>query len=117
MAQAEKQFKLFGGPDWQLPHLWLEPQPGCRLRRHAQQKHTGIGASIDQRVGDGIKLFARYGKLIKGELPLIPGTGYRCRNQSGNYWGRGSDSHWHWHQCLAEGKQALIEAAGGSAWL
>ena len=54
-------------------------------------KHTGVGASIDQRIGDGIRLFARYGKLIKGELPF---------NQSitagielaGSYWNRGADS-------------------------
>ena len=41
-------------------------------------KHTGIGVSVDQRVGDGVNLFGRYGKLVKGELPFNQARRRRC---------------------------------------
>ena len=54
-------------------------------------RHTGIGLSIDQRVGDGVNLFARYGNLVKGELPFNQALSIGGEI-SGAYWGRGGDA-------------------------
>jgi len=90
MVQAEKQLKLFGGltGNYRL-YAWNRSQ-GVDYNG-ALSKHTGIGASIDQRLGDGVRVFARYGKLINGELPFnqaITAGG----EFSGSYWGRGADA-------------------------
>ncbi|MBS1130794.1 MAG: hypothetical protein H6R16_1796 [Proteobacteria bacterium] len=90
MVQAEKQLKLFGGltGNYRI-YGWNRSQAADYTGE--LHKHTGIGASIDQRVGDGIKLFARYGKLVSGELPfnqaMTAGAEF-----SGSYWNRGADS-------------------------
>ena len=42
----------------------------CRNGMARSATHTGVGFSVDQRVGDGITLFGRYGKLTKGQLPF-----------------------------------------------
>lgn len=90
MAQAEKQLKLFGGltGNYRL-YGWNRSQAvdfDGTLNRH-----TGVGVSVDQRVGDGITLFARYGKMLKGELPfnqaLTAGAEF-----NGGYWDRGADA-------------------------
>lgn len=90
MVQAEKQLKLFGGltGNYRI-YGWNRSQAADYTGE--LHKHTGVGASIDQRVGDGIKLFARYGKLVSGELPfnqaMTAGAEF-----SGSYWNRGADS-------------------------
>jgi carbohydrate-selective porin OprB len=90
MVQAEKQLKLFGGLTGNYRLYGWNRSQGVDYDG-TLNKHTGFGASIDQRVGDGIKLFARYGKLVKGELPfnqaITAGAEF-----SGSYWGRGADS-------------------------
>ncbi|NTV72189.1 MAG: carbohydrate porin [Azonexaceae bacterium] len=90
MVQAEKQLKLFGGltGNYRI-YGWNRNQASDFNGTLA--KHTGIGASIDQRVGDGIKLFARYGKLVSGELPFNQAATAGAEF-SGSYWGRGADS-------------------------
>ena len=90
MVQAEKQLKLFGGLNGNYRiYAWNRSQ--ATDFSGTQNKHTGIGASIDQRVGDGINLFARYGKLIKGELSFNQAMTVGGE-VSGNYWGRGADA-------------------------
>ena len=90
MVQAEKQLKLFGGLNGNYRiYAWNRSQ--ATDFSGAQNKHTGVGASIDQRVGDGINLFARYGKLIKGELAFNQAMTVGGE-VSGNYWGRGADA-------------------------
>lgn len=90
MVQAEKQMKLFGGLTGNYRVYGWNRSQGVDYDGSLTQ-HTGVGASIDQRVGDGIKLFARYGKLVTGELPfnqaITAGT-----ELSGSYWGRAADS-------------------------
>ncbi len=55
------------------------------------RRHTGVGLSADQRVGDSTTLFARYGHQIKGQVrfdrALTLGAEF-----AGNDWGRGADS-------------------------
>lgn len=90
MAQAEKQLKLFGGltGNYRL-YGWNRSQ--ALDFDGSISRHTGVGVSIDQRVGDGVTLFARYGKMIKGELPfnqaLTAGAEF-----NGSYWNRGADA-------------------------
>ena len=54
-------------------------------------RHTGVGVSVDQRVGDGVTLFGRYGYLIDGELPFNQAVAVGAA-LNGSYWGRAGDS-------------------------
>ena len=90
MAQAEKQLKLFGGLTGNYRLYGWNRSQGVDYD-DTLAKHTGIGASIDQRIGDGVKVFARYGKLIKGELPFNQAATVGAEF-SGSYWNRGADS-------------------------
>lgn len=90
MAQAEKELKLFGGLSGNYRVYGWNRSQGVD-HDGTLNKHTGIGASIDQRVGDGIRLFARYGKLVKGELPFNQAVTLGAEF-SGSYWGRGADT-------------------------
>ena len=61
MLQAEKQLRLFGGLVGNYrAYAWTRSQV-LELDGISTRRHTGIGMSIDQRVGDGVNLFARYG--------------------------------------------------------
>lgn len=90
MAQAEKQLKLFGGLTGNYRLYGWNRSQGVDYD-DTLAKHTGIGASIDQRIGDGVKVFARYGKLIKGALPFNQAATVGAEF-SGSYWNRGADS-------------------------
>ena len=90
MVQAETQLKLFGGLTGNYRVYGWNRSQGTDFDG-TLSKHTGVGVSVDQRVGDGIKLFARYGKLIDGELPFNQAATLGAEF-SGSYWGRGADS-------------------------
>lgn len=90
MAQAEKELKLFGGLSGNYRVYGWNRSQGVD-HDGTLNKHTGIGASLDQRVGDGIRLFARYGKLVKGELPFNQAATVGAEF-SGSYWGRAADT-------------------------
>ncbi|OGA54385.1 MAG: hypothetical protein A3G24_05845 [Betaproteobacteria bacterium RIFCSPLOWO2_12_FULL_62_13] len=57
----------------------------------AQARHSGWGVSADQRVGDAMTLFGRYGHKAAGRVrfdrALTLGTEF-----GGDYWGRAADS-------------------------
>ncbi len=91
MVQAERQLKLFGGLTgnyrayaWTRHHVF--ELDGVTTRRH-----TGMGVSVDQRVGDGVTLFGRYGHLAKGELPFDKSLAVGA-DFNGSYWDRGGDT-------------------------
>lgn len=90
MAQAETQLKLFGGLNGNY-RIYAWNRSAATDFDGTTAKHTGIGVSVNQRVGDGVNLFARYGKLVQGELPfnqaLAAGAEF-----NGSYWGRGADT-------------------------
>lgn len=91
MLQAEKQLRLFGGLVGNYrAYAWtrdkVEAFDGVTTARH-----TGFGLSIDQQVDDGIKLFARYGQLIKGRLPFEHALSLGGEI-NGGYWGRAGDA-------------------------
>jgi len=89
MVQAEKQMRFDGLLGNYRIYGWNRSQGNDF--DGTQKKHTGIGASIDQRVGDGVTLFARYGKLIKGELPFNQAFTAGAE-LNGSYWGRAGDA-------------------------
>ncbi|HLA35115.1 MAG TPA: carbohydrate porin [Rhodocyclaceae bacterium] len=90
MVQAEKTLKLFDGLSGNYRIYGWNRSQGVDYDA-TTNKHTGIGASVDQRIGDGVNLFARYGKLVKGELPFDRAVTVGAEF-SGNYWSRGADS-------------------------
>lgn len=113
MAQAEKQLKLFGGltGNYRL-YGWNRSQAvdfdGTLSR------HTGIGVSADQRVGDGVTLFARYGKMLKGELPFNQALTAGAEI-NGSYWNRGADAFGIAGAWLQSGK--AYRGTTATAWL
>lgn len=113
MVQAEKQLKLFGGLTGNYRLYGWNRSQGVDYDG-TLAKHTGIGASVDQRVGDGIKLFARYGKLVKGELPFNQAATVGAEF-SGSYWSRAADSLGIAGAWLESGKGYRTTTA--SAWL
>jgi hypothetical protein len=90
MVQAEKQLKLFDGLTGNYRIYGWNRSEGVDYDGSIN-KHTGVGISVDQRLGDGVKVFGRYGKLIKGELPFNQAVTAGAEF-SGGYWGRGADS-------------------------
>jgi hypothetical protein len=91
MFQAEKQLKLFGGLTGNYRAYAWTRNAASELDGVTMGKHSGVGISVDQRVGDGVNLFARYGQLIDGELPFDKALSLGAEI-SGNYWGRGGDA-------------------------
>ncbi|MBP9684075.1 MAG: carbohydrate porin [Rhodoferax sp.] len=57
----------------------------------APERHTGWGVSMDQRVGDGITLFARYGQQADGHVTFDRALTLGF-DANGSYWSRGGDS-------------------------
>jgi hypothetical protein len=91
MFQAEKQLRLFGGLVGNYrAYAWTRSDVP-ELDGMTTGRHTGIGISVDQRVGDGVNLFARYGQLVKGELPFRQALSIGTEI-NGGYWGRGADA-------------------------
>lgn len=91
ILQAEKQLKLFGGLNGNYrAYAWSRSKVD-ELDGISTARHTGFGVSVDQRVGDGINLFGRYGQLLKGELPFEHALSLGAEF-NGSYWGRGADA-------------------------
>ncbi len=93
-AQAETQLKLFGGLTGNYRLYAWNRSSGEDFDYWAtgqSTQHTGIGVSVDQRIGDGITVFGRYGNLIKGELPFNQAVAVGAQ-LNGSYWNRGADA-------------------------
>jgi high affinity Mn2+ porin len=93
IAQAETEQRLFGGlPGNYRLYAWRNPQAGHFDPNLASAElHTGWGISADQRVGDGVTLFGRYGQSLRGHVQfdraLTLGAEF-----NGSYWNRGGDA-------------------------
>ena len=112
MVQAEKQLRFDGLLGNYRIYGWNRSE-GVDFDGSVN-KHTGFGASVDQRIGDGIRLFARYGKLVKGELPFNQAVTAGAEF-SGSYWNRGADAIGIAGAWLQSGKAYRTSTA--SAWL
>jgi hypothetical protein len=95
MAQVEKQvkfegltgnYRLYGWNRTEAPNFDFDA-----TTNPTYHKHTGFGISADQRLGDGIRVFTRYGKMVRGELPFNQAVTAGAEF-SGSYWNRGADS-------------------------
>ncbi len=89
MVQAEKQVRFDGLVGNYRIYGWNRSQ-GVDYDGNLN-KHTGVGVSIDQRIGDGITVFGRYGKLINGELAFNQAVTAGIQ-LNGSYWGRAADA-------------------------
>ncbi len=94
MLQAETGQRLFGGlaGNYRL-YAWRNAHPSYFNDPDISdaERHSGWGISADQRVGDGVTLFGRYGQQLQGHVQfdraLTAGAEW-----SGSYWNRGGDS-------------------------
>jgi hypothetical protein len=91
IVQVEKQLKLFGGLSGNYRAYAWHRDKAATLDGRTEQTHTGIGFSVDQRIGDGANVFGRYGKLVKGERPFDQALSVGAE-VNGAYWGRGGDA-------------------------
>ena len=91
MLQVEKQLKLFGGLSGNYRAYAWHRSDVPELDGATTGTHTGVGLSFDQRVGDGINLFGRYGQLTQGELAFDRALSLGAE-VNGSYWGRGGDA-------------------------
>ena len=93
MLQAETSTHLFGAvPGNYRVYAWSNPQAvHFDPAASTPERHTGWGLSLDQRMGEGVTLFARYGHETQGHVKfdraLTIGT-----EVDGAPWGRGGDS-------------------------
>ncbi|MFA7240971.1 MAG: carbohydrate porin [Sulfuricellaceae bacterium] len=93
IGQLELGRKFFGGQDgvYRL-YAWRNGQATAYQNEFdvAIERHSGWGASIDQRVGDATMLFGRYGKSLSGKVrfdqTLTLGAEF-----GGNVWNRSAD--------------------------
>jgi hypothetical protein len=91
ILQAEKRLNLFSGLAGNYrAYAWTRSKVD-EFAGETRAKHTGIGLSIDQQVGDGVRLFGRYGQLIKGRMPFERAFALGAEI-NGSYWGRAADA-------------------------
>jgi len=91
IAQIEKKLRLFGGLAGNYrAYVWHRGDVPD-LDGVTRRPHTGLGLSVDQRIGDGLNLFGRYGRLVRGELPFDQALTAGAEI-NGSYWGRGGDA-------------------------
>lgn len=93
MLQAETTQRMMGGlPGNYRAYAWSNPQAAhFDPTIVTPERHTGWGLSVDQRVGDGITLFGRYGQVNEGHVKFDQAltVGFEA---NGSYWSRGGDS-------------------------
>lgn len=110
IAQAETSLKLLGGLTGNYrTYLWHRNQ-GEELDGTTTD-HTGWGISADQKVGDGLTLFGRYGQQLSGKV-RFDRTLTLGGEIGGSYWSRAGDSIGVAAGLLHASKD--FQAAGGS---
>lgn len=114
IAQAEKTLRLFGGHtgNYRL-YVWTRRNVPDFIDG-ASRRHTGFGLSVDQQMGTGIKLFGRYGQLLRGKLHVNRALAVGAEI-AGTHWKRAGDSvgiagSWLW-------ASHAYRRAGGKAYL
>lgn len=94
IAQFDTEQRFFGGlaGNYRL-YFWRNGQatPYANEADTTTEVHSGWGLSADQRVGDAMTLFGRYGHQTKGKVrfdrALTLGAEF-----GGSYWSRGADA-------------------------
>lgn len=91
IAQAEVKKRLFTGQEGNYRvYLWRNGQAPTYAIDEARP-HRGIGINFDQRVGDAVTLFGRYGKGWGERLPFDQTLSLGAE-VGGGYWERGADA-------------------------
>ena len=100
LVQAETQQRLFGGLLGNYrAYAWHNPQavpfalelPLQDAALAAPEHHSGWGLSVDQRVGDGTTLFARWGQQHSGQVKFDRALTLGLET-NGSSWARGGDT-------------------------
>ena len=93
MLQAETEQRLLAGlAGTYRIYAWRNPQAAHFDRSIPDvEQHTGWGFSADQRVGDGVTLFGRYGQQLQGHVRFDAALTVGAEI-NGSYWSRGGDS-------------------------
>jgi high affinity Mn2+ porin len=91
MLQAESEQRFFGGlaGNYRV-YAWRNPQ-ASHFDGTEPELHSGWGVSADQRVGDGVTLFGRYGHQMQGNVRFDRALTLGAE-VNGSYWNRGGDS-------------------------
>lgn len=91
MLQAETAQRMFGGlPGNYRVYAWRNAQ-ASHFDTQAVEAHGGLGVSADQRVGDGVTLFARVGRQLQGHVRFDQAVTAGAEI-GGACWNRGGDS-------------------------
>lgn len=93
MLQAETEQRMFGGlvGTYRI-YAWRNAQASHFDSSLTEpEHHSGWGISADQRVGDGVTLFGRYGHQMQGHVPFDRALTLGAE-VNGSYWSRGGDS-------------------------
>ncbi len=90
IGQLERSQRLFGGlaGNYRL-YAWTNGRASDF--DDSEARHSGFGVSADQRVGDAITLFGRYGHQAKGKPRFDRALTFGAEI-GGSYWGRAADS-------------------------
>ncbi|HEX8979748.1 MAG TPA: carbohydrate porin [Parasulfuritortus sp.] len=90
IAQFETVQHFFGGLEGNYRLYAWNTEQG-RSFDDTYGKQSGWGLSADQRLGDGMTVWGRYGQIVSG-APMYDRAVTLGINFSGNYWSRGKDS-------------------------
>jgi hypothetical protein len=91
MAQAETSLKLFDGLSGNYRAYIWQHSKGLELDGATEMRHAGWGLSVDQKVGDGLTLFGRYGQQVSGKVRFDRALTLGGEI-SGSRWSRGADA-------------------------
>jgi high affinity Mn2+ porin len=90
IAQAERSLKLFEGLTGNYrAYYWRNGQ--ATDLTGLVERHSGVGLSFDQRYGDAVTLFGRYGRQISGAVRFDRALTLGAE-LGGAYWQRGADA-------------------------
>ncbi len=90
IAQAERSLKLFEGLTGNYrAYYWRNGQAADLTG--LVERHSGVGLSVDQRYGDAVTLFGRYGHQVSGDVRFDRALTLGAE-LGGSYWQRGADA-------------------------
>ncbi len=90
IAQAERELKLFQGLRGNYRFYYWRNGQG-RSYTGALERHSGVGLSVDQRYGDAITFFGRYGRRLSGDVMFDRALTLGAEI-GGEYWNRSADA-------------------------
>jgi hypothetical protein len=119
ILQAETHQRFFGGLAGNYrAYVWRNGRatPFNNPRDASGEAQSGWGLSLDQRIGDNLALWGRYGQSSSGHVQFDRALTLGAE-LSGNVWGRGADSlglAWGWLRASDDfrAQSAVLDADG-----